>query len=185
MNGSILVHACCAPCSTASVAKLASMGERPYLYFYNPNIHPYTEFRSRLDSFLAFLETCGFGGEADRNYGLETFIGCMKDMDKPGRCRCCYRTRLGAAARRAASLGIGRFTTTLTISPYQNHELIIEEGNRAAQDAGIEYVYLDMRPEYRKSRQMARDAGYYMQKYCGCAFSEADRFDPSRGGTMK
>lgn len=185
MKGSILLHACCAPCSTAFVEKLSSIGEEPYLYFFNPNIHPYMEFNSRLESFRAFMSASGHDGEVDPGYGLTSFIGGMKDMERPGRCRYCYRTRLCSAASRAAAIGLGRFTTTLTISPYQDHGLIIEEGMKAAEENGVEFVYFDLRSEYRRSRHMAREAGYYMQKYCGCVFSEAERFDPSKGGRPK
>lgn len=181
MSSGILVHTCCAPCATASVAKLLSEGEEPYLFFYNPNIHPFLEFKARLESFEAYLGSSGLNGEADALYGLDDFIEGLDDIKKPARCGYCYSLRLERAAIRAKEMGIGRFTTTLTISPYQDHEMLKEAGKLAGEKHGVEFVYFDFRSEYRKSRQMARGSGYYMQKYCGCVFSEADRFDPTRG----
>lgn len=182
---SILVHACCAPCATASVAKLAEDGEAPYLYFFNPNIHPYQEFSSRLESFGQFLQLTQLPGEIDDGYGLKRFMQGIQTMDKPGRCASCYMLRMDAAARRAKELGIAKFTTTLTISPYQVHELIKIAGREASRKHGVEFEYHDFRPLYRRSRQMAKDAGFYMQKYCGCVFSEAERFMPEPRGAGK
>lgn len=181
MIPSLLVHACCAPCATASVGKLISEVESPYMLFFNPNIHPYLEFESRLDSFRAYLEVTGLQGEVNTAYGLERFINGLVDISKPARCLYCYLLRFEEAAKRAKELGIGRFTTTLTISPYQDHDLIKLVGKEAGDKFGVEFVYWDFRSEYRKSRQLSKDAGYYMQKYCGCVFSEADRYDPTRG----
>lgn len=181
MSPSLLVHACCAPCATASVAKLISEGESPYMLFFNPNIHPYMEFSSRLESFKSYLESTSLPGEVNAAYGLDSFIEGLTDISKPARCLYCYSLRLQEAAKRAKELGIGRFTTTLAISPYQDHDMIKLVGKEAGDMFGVEFVYWDFRSEYRKSRQMARDAGYYMQKYCGCVFSEADRYDPTRG----
>lgn len=173
---SILVHSCCAPCATASVESLIQDAEAPFLYFYNPNIHPWTEFMARADAFKAYLAETGMPGFVDDTYGLIKFISTAPALIRPARCEHCYRMRLSAAAGKAAQMGIGRFTTTLTISPYQDHELIRKVGEEEASVRGIEFVYRDFRPLYRKSRSMARQAGYYMQKYCGCVFSEAERY---------
>jgi predicted adenine nucleotide alpha hydrolase (AANH) superfamily ATPase len=178
----ILVHSCCAPCATASVEKLITDGQSPFLYFYNPNIHPYTEFRGRLESFKQFLAASNLPGGADETYGLESFIEAAPALKRPERCIYCYEVRLMRAAFEAANRKLPKFTTTLTISPYQDHELIKQAGMKAAQEYGVEFAYYDFRPLYRKSRQMAKDEGYYMQKYCGCIFSEGERYDPAKGG---
>lgn len=175
MSG-ILVHSCCAPCATASVESLVGEGESPYLYFHNPNIHPWTEFKARADAFKAYLAGTGLPGFVDETYGLMKFVSTAPALTRPARCEHCYRMRLSAAADKARQMGIGRFTTTLTISPYQDHELIRKVGEELAAARGIEFVYRDFRPLYRKSRSMSRQAGYYMQKYCGCVFSEAERY---------
>ncbi len=172
----ILVHSCCAPCATASVESLISEGESPFLYFHNPNIHPWTEFKARADAFKAYLAASGLPGFVDGSYGLMEFISAAPSLQRPGRCEHCYRMRLSAAADKAKEMGIPRFTTTLTISPYQNHDLIRKVGEEEAAKRGLEFVYRDFRPLYRRSRMMARQAGYYMQKYCGCVFSEAERY---------
>lgn len=182
---SILVHACCAPCATASVERLLAEGESPYLFFKNPNIHPYMEFKARLDSFSEYLRVQGLPGEVDASYGLDSFMNGAPDFGRPLRCAYCYEIRMDAAAQAAIRLGISRFTTTLTISPYQDHEAIRAAGVKAAAKHGVEFVYYDFRPLYRKSRTMSKEARYYMQKYCGCAFSEAERYDPAKGGTVR
>ena len=182
---SILVHACCAPCATASVERLLSEGESPFLLFKNPNIHPYMEFKARLDAFGEYLRQQGLPGEVDDTYGLDAFMNGAPDFARPLRCAFCYEIRMEAAAEAAKRLGISRFTTTLTISPYQDHEAIKVAGAKAAAKHGVEFVYYDFRPLYRKSRTMAREAGYYMQKYCGCVFSEAERYEPAKGGASR
>lgn len=179
----ILIHSCCAPCATASVESLVAEGEAPFLYFHNPNIHPWTEFKARADAFRAYLAETGLPGFVDDTYGLMEFISTAPGFTRPARCEHCYRMRLSAAADKAEESGIPRFTTTLTISPYQDHELIRKVGDEEAAKRGLEFLYRDFRPLYRKSRAMARQAGYYMQKYCGCVFSEAERYGTAGEGT--
>lgn len=178
----ILVHACCAPCATASVESLMAEGESPFLYFLNPNIHPWTEFKARADAFRAYIVDNSLAGFVDETYGLMEFIRTAPGLERPARCEHCYRMRLSAAADKAKEMGISRFTTTLTISPYQDHGLIRRVGEEEAAKRGLEFVYRDFRPLYSKSRSMARQAGYYMQKYCGCVFSEAERYGATGEG---
>lgn len=179
------MHACCAPCASASSAYLVGKGETPYMYFDNPNIHPYTEFKNRLDSFRAFLVKSGLPGEAFENYGLREYLTSIQVAVKPERCLRCYEMRLDAAARRCRELGFVGFTTTLTISPYQDHDLIKLAGEKAARKNAVGFEYYDFRPLYRESRQMSREAGYYMQKYCGCIFSEEERYCLPAGGGLR
>jgi predicted adenine nucleotide alpha hydrolase (AANH) superfamily ATPase len=92
------------------------------------------------------------------------------------RCAFCYKLRLEKTARLAAEKGYDAFSTTLLISPYQNHDLIRQTGVELASVYGIEFLYRDFRPLFRQGREQARAAGYYMQKYCGCIFSEEERY---------
>jgi len=169
----LLLHSCCAPCSVQCVTALAGEGISPDLFWYNPNIHPFTEYRSRRDSLCAFAKDRELPLITEDEYGLRSFIKYGED---PGRCAYCYRIRLEKTARLAAEKAYNAFSTTLLISPYQKHDLIRETGEELAAIYHIEFLYRDFRPLYRKGREQAREAGYYMQKYCGCIFSEEERY---------
>ena len=92
------------------------------------------------------------------------------------RCTYCYETRLRKTAEFAAEHGFKQFTTTLLASVYQKHELIAAAGERFGKEFGVEFLYRDFRPNFRAGNQRARELGFYMQKYCGCVFSEEDRY---------
>ena len=96
--------------------------------------------------------------------------------DIPGRCVKCYEMRLFEAARQAREGGFGSFTSSLFISPYQKHELMQEVAERAAVEYGVTFLYRDFRPYFRAGQERARELGFYMQKYCGCIFSEEERY---------
>ena len=172
----LLLHACCAPCSVQCVAALAEEGIRPELYWYNPNIHPFTEYRSRLDSLRSFAEARELALVVEDDYGLRSFIKGVEEGDSHPRCAFCYRLRLEKTAALAAEKGCDAFSTTLLISPHQNHELIREIGESLATRYGVSFLYRDFRPHFRQGQNQAREAGYYMQKYCGCIYSEEERY---------
>ncbi|MCL2070360.1 MAG: epoxyqueuosine reductase QueH [Treponema sp.] len=159
----VLLHCCCAPCSIECVKALETQGLEPGLYWYNPNIQPQEEYRSRKESLLAF-------GEENK---LPLLIEDAPGMDFSAKdCGLCYRLRLEKTARLAAEKGFNAFSTSLLISPYQNHELIKQTAEELAAELGIEFLYRDFRPLFRQGQNQARQAGYYMQKYCGCAASK-------------
>ena len=109
------------------------------------------------------------------NYGIREFTRSVcQDIDN--RCNYCYSTRLEAAAKFAAENGFDSFSSTLFISPYQNHELMISIAQAAAEKYNVKFLYRDFRPLFREGQAKAREAGLYMQKYCGCIYSEEDRF---------
>ena len=180
----LLLHSCCAPCSVQCVQTLAAEGLRPDLYWYNPNIHPYTEYRARLDAFTRFAGDRELSLFVDDEYGLRAFIKAVSsaETDTPGsrcarqRCAVCYRCRLERVAGFAMERAYDAFSTTLLISPYQNHELIREIGEELAARYGLAFLYRDFRPGFRQGQNQARQAGYYMQKYCGCIYSEEERY---------
>ena len=97
-------------------------------------------------------------------------------LEADNRCRACFSQRLGAAALKAAQEGMDCFSTTLSVSPYQNQQMIRSAGETAGSESGIPFVYRDFRSHYRESVQMSREAGLYRQPYCGCVFSERDRY---------
>jgi len=120
----------------------------------------------------------------DDEYGLRSFIKNVTQMEnKSGesessfdRCLYCYRTRLEKTARLAAERSFDAFSTTLLISPYQDHDVIKEICEQVANDFSVDFLYRDFRPRFHEGQKQARNAGYYMQKYCGCIYSEEERY---------
>ncbi|MDR3249039.1 MAG: epoxyqueuosine reductase QueH [Treponema sp.] len=171
----LLLHACCAPCSVACVQSLAGEGLKPALFWYNPNIHPWTEYTIRRDCLTAFAGERGLDLEMEDEYGLRSFIrGVWPSLTD--RCGFCYRLRLEKTAERASRGGFDCFSTSLLISPYQNHELVRAIGEELSDRYGVEFLYRDFRPLFREGQKEAREQGLYMQKYCGCIFSEEERY---------
>jgi len=174
----LLLHCCCAPCSIQCVSALRTEGIEPQLFWYNPNIHPYTEYSARRDCLAEFAanEKLNLTMPDDEEYGLRFFLqevsAPVKENDKNARCGLCYKLRLEKAAMTAAKDGYEAFTTTLLISPYQNHEAIKLAGQAMSVKYGVEFFYRDFRPLFREGQAAARAAGFYMQKYCGCIYSE-------------
>jgi len=183
----LLLHTCCAPCSIQCVNDLNADGITPELYWYNPNIHPYTEYRSRMDSLKEFVKEKNLPLIIEDEYGLRAFVRAVENENSAGpakaaRCAFCYRLRLGKAARMAAEKGYDAFTTSLLISPYQDHELLRQIGEEEAGNHGVEFLYRDFRPHFWEGRKLAKEAGYYMQKYCGCIYSEEERYLAKQAG---
>jgi len=171
----LLTHICCAPCSVYCIGALRSEGISPEGFFFNPNIHPFTEYRARRDTLADYAKTIGLPLHVEDDYGLREFVAnVIPDLDN--RCAYCYRTRLEKTAEFAAQNGYDAFTTTLFISPYQNHELLRKTGEEAAEKYGVPLLYRDFRPGFREGQSKARELGLYMQKYCGCIFSEEERY---------
>jgi hypothetical protein len=150
-------------------------------FWENPNIHPLTEYRARLVSFRALVDAERipflFGDSA---YGLEEFLRRLDGDFTPARCRRCFYLRLSAAASQARQAGVEAFSTTLLVSPYQQHEILREVGEQVAVETGVPFHYRDWRPAFPQTFEAARDHELYRQKYCGCLFSEADRFSADR-----
>ena len=174
----ILLHGCCAPCSIQCIEALAEEGLKPDLFWYNPNIHPYTEYRSRRDALCSFANDKQLALELEDEYGLRLFIKSVQSFENDSprqRCAFCYRIRLEKTAALAAERSCDAFSTTLLISPYQDHELIRRIGDELAAAYGVQFFYRDFRPRFRQGQKQAREAHYYMQKYCGCIYSEEER----------
>jgi predicted adenine nucleotide alpha hydrolase (AANH) superfamily ATPase len=171
----LLLHTCCAPCSVACVQALRAEGVEPTAYWHNPNIHPLTEYRLRRDTLREYAARIGMALVEEDEYGLRPFVRAVAGNIE-GRCAWCYETRMNAAARYTAEHGFTHMSTTLFISPYQNHELLKETARRAALKHGVELYYRDFRPQFRSGQNEARELGLYRQKYCGCVFSEEERY---------
>lgn len=171
----VLLHTCCAPCTTYSRQALQALGHEVRGYFINPNIHPYKEFLRRLDTFRDYMEATSFEAEVCSEYGLRGFLESGQTQGKD-RCGACYAMRLTPTAYKAKREGYGAFTTTLLISPYQNHDLIADVANEIAGQVGVSFLYVDLRPGYGSSIEMSKSLGLYRQPYCGCIFSEEERY---------
>jgi len=158
------------------VEAFAEQGIRPDIFWYNPNIHPYTEYRARRDSLRAYAADSALPLVMKDEYGLREFLGAVGAGERPQRCAFCYRVRLEKTAALAAKDGYDAFSAALLISPYQDHDLIRKTGEDLAVRYGVKFLYRDFRPRFRSGQQQAREADYYMQKYCGCIFSEEERY---------
>jgi len=174
VKGGLLLHACCAPCATVTVEEYAAAGHQPTLYFHNPNVHPYMEFQRRLRTLEDWAALQGIPLITDPDYPLEENVALL--LSQNPRCAACFAERLTAAARLAARQGFSAFGTTLSVSPYQDQELIRRAGMEAGNAYGVDFVYIDCRPRYRDSVNLSRSLGLYRQPYCGCVFSERDRY---------
>lgn len=171
----LLLHTCCAPCSVYCVDLLRSEGIEPVSFWYNPNIHPYQEYKARRDALREYAASIGMELLIREDYGLRDFVRAVaSDIDR--RCKHCYTTRMEETARCAAEHGFTHFSTTLLVSPYQDHDGICAAANELAERYGVEFLYRDFRPGFREGQAKAREHGLYMQKYCGCVFSEEDRY---------
>ncbi len=170
-----LLHTCCAPCSIYCVDSLRQEGIEPVSYWFNPNIHPYTEYRSRKTTLEEYAKSIQLPLIIDNIYGLRSFVKAVID-DLDHRCFYCYRVRLEQTALYAAEHHFDCFSTTLLVSPYQKHEALIAAGETAAQKYGVPFLYRDFRVGFQEGQAKAKELSLYMQKYCGCIFSEEERY---------
>ena len=171
----LLLHICCAPCSVYCIDTLRAEGIEPSGFWYNPNVHPYQEYKARRDTLVDYAAAIALPLYGEDEYGLRPFVQAVAgDLDH--RCGYCYAVRMDRTARFAAENGFTHFATTLLVSPYQNHEGIRAAGERAAEKWGVEYLYRDFSPGFREGQAKARELGLCRQKYCGCVFSEEERY---------
>ena len=170
-----LLHICCAPCANMPIEVLRGDGLEVTGYWYNPNIHPFTEYRSRRNCLRDYAAKIELPMIERDDYGLRPFVRSVAE-DIGGRCIKCYEMRLFDTARQAAEGGFDSFTSSLFISPYQNHELMRSVAERAAHEYGVEFLYRDFRPYFAAGQERARQMEMYIQKFCGCVFSEQERY---------
>ena len=176
---SLLLHICCAPCSVACIRQLREEGTEPVGFWYNPNIHPFQEYKARRDTLRQYARDIGLTLVEEDFYGLRPFTAAVAG-DPDRRCAYCYACRLERAAQYANQHGFDCFSTTLLVSPWQNRELICTTGIEMGEKYAVEFVPCDFRPRFREGQEEARTLGLYLQKYCGCVYSEEDRFSNRR-----
>ena len=170
-----LMHICCAPCANRPIDVLRREGVGVTGFWFNPNIHPYTEYQARKSTLEGYAREIGMKLIIGGTYDLRTFITNVAD-NIDGRCAYCYQVRMEETAKYAAQHGFDSFTTSLLISPYQKHDAIAATARAMGEKYGVEFLYRDFRPLFQAGQEFAREHGLYMQKYCGCIFSEEDRY---------
>ena len=172
----LLLHTCCAPCSVYCIDELRKEGIEPTVYWYNPNIHPYKEYQARRDCLKEYTKSINVEAIFEEEYGLDEFC---KEAVKDLQARCvnyCYPVRLRKTFEYAKQNGYDTVSTTLLYSIYQKHEFIKQLMEKYSQEYGIDFLYRDFREGFWEGHQKAHDLGLYMQKYCGCIFSEEMRY---------
>lgn len=171
----ILLHSCCGPCTIIPLQFLRENGWTVHGFFFNPHIQPYTEWRKRLETLEAFAEGLNLPLIVRPDYDLEAFYRQVAFREN-ARCLYCYAVRLEATARLAAKSRFDAFTTTLLYSKRQKHDLIRTLAEDASRKYSITFVYEDFRVGWKEGQAQAKAMGMYRQQYCGCLYSEWERY---------
>jgi len=179
------MHICCANCAMFPLKALGEGGHEITGLWFNPNIHPEDEYERRLNAVRELEVKRGLEVIKRGVYGLEDFNreveAAGRGSERPDRCRVCYRMRMRETALECSRGGFDAFTTSLLVSPYQAHDLLVSEAMKAAAEFGVSFHYGDFRPGWREGQSLSRDAGFYRQYYCGCHYSRSER-DAERSG---
>ena len=177
----LLLHACCAPCSSATLERLSAHFDLTILY-YNPNIYPPEEYHRREAELERFVEQAGYHYPVvELPYAPQEFYTAVKGLEnepeRGARCTVCYRLRMRRAAQYAAEHGFDWFTTTLSISPHKDAKRINAIGQELEQEFGVKHLPSDFKKQngYLRSLQLSEEYGLYRQDYCGCEFSAKAR----------
>ncbi|HON85340.1 MAG TPA: epoxyqueuosine reductase QueH [Syntrophorhabdaceae bacterium] len=171
----VLLHICCAPCCVYTLKTLRKEGMEVTGYFFNPNIHPYTEFTKRLKTLDNYAKISLLPLIVHNDYNLVDFLKGAIDYGRD-RCLFCYKIRLEKTFEVALKEGFEAVTTTLLYSKYQRHDDIREIGMDFSQRFGISFLYMDFRVGWRQGIEESKGLNMYRQNYCGCIFSEYERF---------
>ena len=179
-----LLHICCAPCTIYPLRVLRGEGHDVTGFFYNPNIHPYTEFRRRLDTVSVYSTVAHLPVTIDDTYNVEAFLNRVLPLGKD-RCLGCYRERLDRAFVEAHVREMEAVTTTLLYSKYQRHDEIVEIAEELSEKHSVPFLYIDVRTGWKEGQNGSRNLGLYRQQYCGCIVSEQERFLGGGGRTTR
>jgi len=171
----ILLHSCCGPCTIYPLEVLREEGHEVMSFFYRHNIHPYTECLKRQEALETFAARQGLRVIVQEGYDLEGFLRNAAFREKE-RCRYCYHDRLRSAAMIARKGKFDAFTSTLLYSRFQKHDMIQAMGESIARETGVAFFYRDFRTGWRQGIEQSKALGMYRQQYCGCIYSEKDRY---------
>lgn len=179
----LLLHSCCAPCSSAVLERLTESFEIS-VFYYNPNIAPEAEFLRRMEEQARLIERLPHAGSIQLirgEYDFKAFEALSKGLEKAPeggeRCTRCFRLRLGKTAQQAVEGGFDYFTTTLSISPLKDAQRLNAIGAEFAQQFGVLYLFSDFKKKngYKRSCELSAEYGLYRQDYCGCVYSRLER----------
>lgn len=173
----ILLHICCGPCALQPLKMLREAGHQVTGFFYNHNIHPYQEYARRLAAARDMAAMEGLELMVRDDYDLEGFLARVAATPR-NRCGYCYASRLDATALTAAENGFEAFSASLLYSRYQRHDDIRVLGEQAGRERGITFLYRDFRPGWQEGINRSKELGLYRQQYCGCIYSEKERYHP-------
>ncbi|MFH1673757.1 MAG: epoxyqueuosine reductase QueH [Pseudomonadota bacterium] len=171
----VLLHICCAPCTIYSLKTLRSESFDVVGFFYNHNIHPYQEYLRRLDTLKTYADQVKLKIIYQDEYDLETFLQNVAFREND-RCRYCYHSRLKYAAIVARRGKFDFFTTTLLYSKFQKHDLIRSIGEGLGKEYGVPFLYRDFREGWKEGIETSKQLNMYRQQYCGCIYSEKERY---------
>jgi predicted adenine nucleotide alpha hydrolase (AANH) superfamily ATPase len=181
---SILLHVCCAPCSTYTAGRLQEQGFEVAAFWYNPNVHPFSEHERRLAAMEKYAQSAELPLMRHSGYEMIEFLRMVVGQEKHGeRCRLCYQMRLRRTAEVAAAEGFDAFTTTLLISPHQDQDLLREVGELAGDECGVGFYFENFRRGWSERGRLTREHELYRQQYCGCIYSEWERYSGEMIGT--
>ncbi len=172
----IMMHICCGPCAIYPLNALRSDGHEIRGFFFNPNIHPYREFKKRLQALKTVADEMSLENDYVKEYGLKEYLRKVV-YNEERRCSICYEMRLLPTVMQAKTIGVDAFTTTLLYSKYQNHDLIRTTAERLAGEYNISFYYQDFRKGWQQGIDMSVKMDIYRQPYCGCIYSEQERYD--------
>ena len=176
----LLLHSCCAPCSSACLERLKDAFDITVLY-YNPNIDEESEYEKRKAEQIRLLQRTGWADFLDCDHDKEAFFkaveGLEKEPERGKRCYVCYGLRLEKTAQIAKANGFEWFATTLTLSPYKNAEWLNEIGEKLGGRYALNYLYTDFKKKggYHRSIELSNEYGLYRQDFCGCKFSKREK----------
>lgn len=179
----LIIHSCCAPCSSYVLEYLSQYFKITVLY-YNPNIFPREEYEYRISEQERLIKTMNFVNAVrliGSDYTPEDFFNAVKGFEKEPeggrRCELCFEVRLRYTAALAKKMNFDYFTTTLSISPLKNAQVLNELGVSIGQEYGVEYLQSDFKKRngYKRSVELSKEYGLYRQDYCGCVYSKAER----------
>lgn len=171
----LLMHICCANCALYPLTVIRQKGIDVKGLWFNPNIHPYTEYKSRLDALKKLEALWGLNVEYIDYYGLKEYLRNVVG-NEDNRCEYCYTVRLEETAKKAGEINADAFTTSLLVSPYQKFDMIIDIGRMMQDRYSIEFYFEDYRKGFNDGRRMSKELELYRQKYCGCIYSEMERY---------
>ncbi len=169
----VLLHICCGPCAIYPLRVLRAQGHEVSGYFFNPNIHPYSEFTRRRDTLAGFARDAALPLVVDDRYELEPFLKGALEYGKD-RCLFCYRTRMEQTFRQAEEQRVEAVTTTLLYSKYQRHADIVAIASELSEEYDVPFLYEDFRVGWGEGVSESKRLNMYRQKYCGCIFSERE-----------